>query len=98
MNKPSKAIWRKCWIKYASSIVETFSDENSHSSFKLPVLTHKNVIDWVKEGLDHLFESPEMVKSLFEVCGISSSYSLKCVVSLSINSAWKGHCVTWRPR
>ena len=77
LNDPFREILRKCWIKYVSSVVESFP-QIIHSRFKLWMLTHQKVIDWVKEGFDHLVESPEeMVKSSFEVCGISSSYPLK---------------------
>ena len=33
--------------------------------------------DWVKERFDYLLERQEMVKSSFEVCGISSSHTQK---------------------
>ena len=39
--------------------------------------TCRYMIDWVKEGFDHLVERPEMFKRSFEVCGISSSDPLK---------------------
>ena len=35
--------------------------------------THQHMLDWVKEGYDYLLEHKEMVKSSFEVCGISLS-------------------------
>lgn len=50
--------------------------------FKLLMLTHQKVIDWVKEGFDHVVRSLErMVKCSFKVCGISSSYhrKVRCV-------------------
>ena len=45
----------------------------SSNVFKLPVPTRQHMLDWVKEGFDYLLERQEMVKSSFEVCGISSS-------------------------
>ena len=59
--------------KKFSSVFENFPVANSNSSFKLPASTRQHMIDWVKEGFDHLIERPEMVKLSFEVCGISSS-------------------------
>ena len=32
----------------------------------------QHMIDWIKEGFDHLVESREMVKNSFDVCGIIS--------------------------
>ena len=73
LNKPFKAILRKCWIKYVADVVETFPERNTDSSFKLPLPTRQHMLNWVKEGFDYLLERQEMVKSSFEVCGISSS-------------------------
>ena len=52
------------------------------------------MIEWVKQGFDHLVELPEMVKRFSEVCDISS---LDLLVAVSINSAWKMHYETWMP-
>ena len=73
LNKPFKAVLRRCWVKYVASVVESFPDANSDSSFKLPVPTRQNMIDWVKEGHDSLVPDQELVKKSFEVCGISST-------------------------
>ena len=35
--------------------------------------THQHLLNWAKEGFDYLSERQKMVKSSFEVCGISSS-------------------------
>ena len=66
LNKPFKAVLRRCWVKYAVSVVESFPDANSDSSFKLPVPTRQNMIDWVKEGYDSLVQDQEMVKNLLK--------------------------------
>ena len=73
LNKPFKEILRKCWINYVAGVVETLSERNFDSSFKLQVPTRQHMLNWVKEGFDYLSERQEMVKSSFEVCGISSS-------------------------
>ena len=73
LNKPFKAVLRICWVKYVASVVESFPDANSDSSFKLLVPTRQNMIDWVKEGYDSLIQDQEMVKKSFEVCRISST-------------------------
>ena len=49
LNKPFKPLLRRCWVKYAASVAESFPDANSNSSFKLPVPTRQNMIDWVKD-------------------------------------------------
>ena len=87
LNKPFKAILKKCWIKHISSVLESFAEACKNCSFKLPVPTRRYTIDWVKEGFSHLVERLEMIKRFFKVCSI---------ISLSINSAWKRHYVTWR--
>ena len=60
--KPFKAILKKYWVKYVSSVVESFPEAISNSSFKLSVPTPQHMIDWVKEGFDHIVERPEIVK------------------------------------
>ena len=73
LNKPFKAVLRRCWVKYVATVVESFPGANSDSSFKLPVPTRQSMIDWVKEGYDSLVQDQEKVKKSFEVCGISST-------------------------
>ena len=72
LNKPFKAVLRRCWVKYVATVVESFPDANSDSSFKLPVPTRQNMMGWVKEGYDSLAQDQQIVKKSFEVCGISS--------------------------
>ena len=73
LNKPFKAILRKCWIKYVADVAEAFPERNTDSSFKFPVPTRQHKLDWVKKGFDYLLERHKMVKSCLEVCGTSSS-------------------------
>ena len=63
-----KAILRKCWVNYISSVVETFPDASQDPSFKIPTFHH-----WVKEAFDYLTRNKEMAKHSFEVCGITVS-------------------------
>ena len=42
LNKPFKAILRKCWVSYISSVVETFPDASLEPSFKIPTPTATN--------------------------------------------------------
>lgn len=72
LNKPFKAVLRKCWVQYVSSVVESFS-EGSDGKSKIPVPTRQHMINWVKEGYNYLAQNKEMVKRSFEVCGITSS-------------------------
>ena len=77
LNKPFKAVSRRCGEKYVASAVKGFPDANNDASFKLPVPTRQHIIDWVKEGFDYLLQDQEMVKKSFHVYGISSSDSDK---------------------
>ena len=78
LNKPFKAILRKCSVKYVQVLPKVLRKHAiNNSSFKLPVQTRRYMTDWVKEGFNHLVERSEMVKRSFEVCSISSSDSLK---------------------
>ena len=45
LNKPFKAVLRRCWVKYVARVVEGFPDADSDTNFKLPVLTHQQMID-----------------------------------------------------
>ena len=73
LNKPFKAVLKRCWVKYVASAADSFPDANSDITFKLPVPTRHHMINWVKEGSDYLVQDQEMVKTSFQVCGISSS-------------------------
>ena len=73
LNKPFKAILRKCWVNYISRVVETFSDASQDTSFKIPTPTRQQMVDWVKEAFNYLTQNQEMVTQFFEVCGITLS-------------------------
>ena len=73
LNKPFKAILRKCWVNYISSVVETFPDASQDPSFKIPTPTRQQMVDSVKEAFDYLTRNQEMIKHSFEVCGITVS-------------------------
>ena len=71
LSKPFKAILRKCWVNYISSVVETCPDASQDPSFKFPTPTRQQMVDWVKEAFVYLTRNQEMVKHSFEVCGIT---------------------------
>ena len=73
LNKPFKAILRKCWVNYISSVVETFPAASQDPSFKIPTPTQQQMVDWVKEAFHYLTRNQEMVRHSFEVCGITVS-------------------------
>ena len=62
LNKPFKAILRKCWVNYISSVVETFPDASQYSSFKIPTPTRQQMVDWMKKAYDYLTRNQETVK------------------------------------
>ena len=45
LNIPFKVVLRRCWLKYAISVVEGFPNANSDASFNLPVPTHQFMIN-----------------------------------------------------
>ena len=53
INKPFKAILRKCWVNYISSVVETLPDASQDPSYKIPTPTRQQMVDWVKEAFDY---------------------------------------------
>ena len=73
VNKPFKAILRKRWVNYISSVVKTFPDVTQDPSFKIAAPTRQQILDWIKEAFDYLTRNQEMVKHSFEVCGITVS-------------------------
>ena len=77
LNKPFKAILRKCWVNYISSVVESFSDASQYPSFKIPTPTRQQMVDWVKKAFNYLTRNQEMVKHSFEICGITVSDTKK---------------------
>ena len=45
LNKPFKAILRKCWVNYISSVVETSPDASQDPSFKILTPTRQQMVD-----------------------------------------------------
>ena len=64
INKPFKAILRKCWVDYVSEIVDKKLD-------KIPPPSRQNMVDWVEKVFNAISLDTEMVKRSFEVCGIT---------------------------
>ena len=94
LNKRFKAISRKCWEKYVSSVVKSFLEANSNSRSTVPLQKRQHMIDWTKERFEHVVQRwsnfpLKFAASIHEII-------LKFAVPLSINSAWTTHCETWR--
>ena len=96
LNKPFKAVLRRCWVKYFASVVEGFHHANSVTRFKLPVLTRQHMIDWVKEKFDYLVQDQEMVKR-FKFAALAHCIKIKCGMVSSSNITWERHCTMQRP-
>ena len=92
LDKQFKAVLIRSWVKYASSVVEGFTDANNDTSFKLPVPTRQHMIDWVKEGFDYLVQDQEMVK----FAALAHRIQIKCGIVPFSNSVWERHCTIWR--
>ena len=78
LNKPFKAVLRRCWVKYVASAAEGFPDANSDTSFILPVPTRQHMINWVKEGFEYLVPDQEMVKHPFKFAALAHRIHIKC--------------------
>ena len=72
INKPFKAILRKCWVNFISKIIEkipaTIPDD-----FKLPLPGRQDMVDWVEEAYKLISSDKDMIMRSFDVCGITTS-------------------------
>ena len=71
INKPFKAILRKCWVNYISKIIEQMPTTTS-DDFKLPPPSRQGMVDWVKETYKLILSDKDMVMHSFDVRGITT--------------------------
>ena len=72
INKPFKAILRKCWVTYISKLIEQMP-ATTPDDFKLPPPSRQDMVDWVEEAYRLISSDKDMVKRSFDVCGITTS-------------------------
>ena len=72
INKPFKAILRKCWVNYISKIIEQMP-ATTPDDFKLPPPSRQDMVDWVEEAYKLISSDKDMVMRSFDVCGITTS-------------------------
>ena len=73
LNRPFKAVLRKCWVNYISDTIEKFPSSTEDPNFKIPSPTRQDMIDWVDTAYQNLSSNPTLIQNSFEVCGIMSS-------------------------
>ena len=91
LNRPLKAMLRKCWVNYTSNAIKKFPSSTEDPNFKIPTPTRQEMIDWVDTAYQYLSSNPTLIQNLLEVCGITSSDPKKSETSNFINDAWKRH-------
>ena len=72
INKPFKAILRKCLVTYISKIIEEMPATTS-DDFKLPPPSRQDMVDWFEAAYRLISSDKDMVKCSFDVCGITTS-------------------------
>ena len=72
INKPFKAILRKCWVNYISKIIEQMP-ATTPDDFKLPPPSRQDMVDWVEEAYKLISSDKDMVMRSFDVCRITMS-------------------------
>ena len=72
INKPFKAILRKCWVNCISKIIEQMP-ATTPNDFKLPPPSRQDMVDWVEEAYKLISSDKDMVMRSFDVCGITTS-------------------------
>lgn len=73
LNRPFKAVLRKCWVKYISDTIEEFPSSTEDPNFKIPSPTRQDMVDWVDTAFQSLASNPTLIRNSFHVCGITSS-------------------------
>ena len=72
INKPFKAILRKCWVNYISKIIEQMP-ATTPDDFKHPPPSRQDMVGWVEEACKLISSDKDMVMRSFDVCGITTS-------------------------
>ena len=47
INKPFKAILRKCWVEHVSKVIEKMPEPSSKPDFKLPPPSKQDIVDFI---------------------------------------------------
>ena len=71
INKPFKAILRKCWVNYISKIIAQMPAATS-DDFKLPPPSRQDIVDWVEEEYKLISSNKDMAMHSFDVCRITT--------------------------
>ena len=77
INKPFKAILRKCWVEHVSKAIEEMPSPSSATDYKLPPPTRQDIVNWVEKAHKTLSDDKEMVRKSFDVCGITTTDPLR---------------------
>ena len=72
INKPFKAILRKCWVEHVNKAVEKMSTPTP-SDYKLPPPTRQDMVDWVEKAFQIISDDKDMIMKSFDVCGITTT-------------------------
>ena len=72
INKPFKAILRKCWVEHVRKAVEKVPKPSSND-YKLPAPSKQDMIDWVEKAYNVISDDKDMVMKSFDVCGITTT-------------------------
>ena len=63
INKPFKAILRKCWVEYVAEMIEGKHDQ-------IPPASRQHMVDWVEKACNAISSDIDMVKRSFDACGM----------------------------
>ena len=66
INKPFKAILRKCWVEYVAEMIEEKHDQ-------IPPPSRQHMVDWVEKAYNAISSDIDMIKRSFDVCGITTT-------------------------
>ena len=70
INKPFKAILRKCWVEYVSEMI-------NKEHVQLPPPSHQDMVDWLEKALNCISNNTQMFSRSFDVCSITTTDSSK---------------------
>ena len=73
INKPFKGVLSNFWEDYVTNIVTNLTEtEQQRESFKLPLPSRQDTVNWIAEGINYLKNHPDMIENSFRVCGITA--------------------------
>ena len=91
INKPFKAILRKCWV-------ENVSKMTNKEHVQLPPPSRQDMVDWAEKAFNYISSDSQMVSRSFDVVVLPLQIPQRSEVDPSTKAVWASAKVVWKIR